>query len=475
MGWLWWGILSGYASEGEVAEEIPAHVVAARNKVDWSIAGDEAVRTLSAYLQVDTRNPPGDEDLGVSFLAERLDGWQIPWERLELAPGRSTLIARLKGSGAERPLCLMHHIDTVSAEADRWPEGKGPWSGAVADGFVWGRGALDMKGLGVLQLHVLGWLKKLEIPLDRDVVLLAVADEEAGNLGAKQLADPAVWERIGCSHLINEGGLGVKDALFEGQAIHAISVAEKGVLWVEVIAEGRAGHGSVPQPEEEAPERLRRAMEALEGYRPQYRIDPAMYELLANVGAQKGGLTGMVLRSKALVRTLAWGKLRGNPTTNATLHDTLHLTGMAGGEAPNVVPSRVSATYDCRLLPGTSPDAMLQRLQERVAKIPGISIRVIQSERSNGSPVDDPLYRAIAKYAVEGRPNAVAGPLLSVGFTDSIYLRPLEVAAYGYAFFEVDSETAETMHGHGERVPVDEVKEGLRRLFSVVVDQAALP
>jgi acetylornithine deacetylase/succinyl-diaminopimelate desuccinylase-like protein len=307
------------------------------------------------------------------------------------------------------------------------------------------------------------------------VVMLAVADEEVDNRGIRQLVTPEIWQRIGCSHLINEGGLGVRDALFPGQAIHAVSVAEKGVLWVRMSAEGRAGHGSVPVPEEEAPDRLRRAMEAIAHYRPQYRVDDSLYELFDRVGKHKGGFTGFVLKSKLLVRTLAWSRLRANPTTNATLQDTVHLTGMAGASSPNVVPSTVSAVYDCRLLPGTTPEQHLARLQKRVAGIEGITFEVLHSSVANESPMEDSLYEAIARYAVEGRTDAVAGPLLSPGFTDSIFLRPLGVAAYGYVPFEVDSEVAATMHGHGERVPVDQVGEGLRRLFSIVVDQAGVP
>jgi acetylornithine deacetylase/succinyl-diaminopimelate desuccinylase-like protein len=473
-------ILAGWAALAAARPEppppeVPDHVERARAGVDWEIAEREAVRVLSDYLRVDTVNPPGNEDRGVAFLGALLDAEGIPWERVELEPGRASLIARVTGAGKAPPLCLMHHIDVVSSEADRWPAQTGPLSGAVADGYVWGRGALDMKGMGVLELLVAAWLVRLEVPLDRDVVLLAVADEEVDNLGAKQLAQPEVWARIGCDHLLNEGGIGVRDALFEGQAVHAISVAEKGTLWVDLVAEGRAGHGSVPVPDEEAPHRLLEAMRAMDRYRPKYRVDDVVYELLAEIGDHRGGFVGAVLKSRLGVRTLAWRKLKRNPTTEATIHDTVHLTGVRGAQAPNVVPSEVVAQYDCRLLPGTAPEAHLARLQELVRKEEGVRLEVVHQAAANRSPVDDPLYRIVAQYAVEGRPEAVAGPLLSVGFTDSILLRPLGVAAYGYVPFEVEAEVAETMHGHGERVPVDQVGEGLRRLFSMVVAFAGTP
>lgn len=467
---VWLG--TAFAEPPPPPPDVPAHVIAARDRVDWNIARDEAVRTLSAYLQVDTSNPPGNEQRGVEFLGAFFDQEGIPWERVELTPERASLIARIPGSGKAPPLCLMHHIDTVNWEAEHWPADAQPLSGVVKDGDVWGRGALDMKGMGALEILVMAWLKRLEVPLDRDVVLLAVADEEVGNTGAAQLAEPERWKAIGCSHLMNEGGLGIRNALFDGQAVHAISVAEKGTLWVNMVAEGRAGHGSVPRPEEEAPDRLRQAMEAMAHYKPVYKVDDSLYTLLANIGDHKGGLTGAVLQSRFLVRTLAWGKLTGNATTNAAMQDTVHLTGVRGAQQPNVIPSRVEAQYDCRLLPGTTPEGHLERLKKLVKGIDGISFEVIDERMSNGSEATDPLFTAIARYAVEGRPDAVAGPLLSVGFTDSLLFRPLGVHAYGYVPFEVEPDVADTMHGHGERVPVEQVGEGLRRMFSMVVDFA---
>lgn len=431
---------------------------------------EETVGLLAEYLRVDTTNPPGNEDRGVAWLGAHLDAVGIPWEAVPHAEGRSSLVARLEGGDDEAPLCLMHHIDVASFEVERWPEGRGPLSGVVADGAVWGRGALDMKGMGALELMTMALLVSEGVPLRRDVVLLAVADEEVDNVGARELA--ARWDQVGCSQMLNEGGLGVQDALFDGQAVHAISTAEKGILWVRMHAEGRAGHGSTPYPGE-APTRLLEAMERVERkVHPRAHIDDSLFQLLHAVGEQKGGLTGAVLRSRLLVRWLVKPRLKAEPTTNAVMHDTLHLTGMLGAEEPNVVPGRVTAQYDGRLLPGTTPEEHLARLEKAVRKVEGISFEVLSQAESNGSPVDSPMFDAIAHYAVEGRPYAAAGPLLAVGFTDSLILRPVGVEAYGYVPFEVPAEVAETMHGHGERVPVEQVGEGVRRLFSMVVHLA---
>lgn len=475
------GLLGSLAfARPEAPRPTPGHVVAWRDAVDWGAARDEVVTTLSEYLAIDTVNPPGHEARGVAWLGAVLDREGIAWSELELSPGRSSLIARIEATGGEPGagdgLCLVHHIDVVPSETERWsdPLQRGPLSGAVVDGHVWGRGALDMKGMGALELMTLIWLARLEVPLQRDVVLVALADEEVDNLGARQLAER--WGEIGCSHVINEGGLGIRDALFDGQSVHAISTAEKGILWVRMHAEGRAGHGSVPHPDE-APSRLLEAMAAVQRHRPRYRLDDDIAQLLRNVGAHRGGLTGRILQTRWLVRTLAWSRLKAEPTMRAALHDTIHLTGVSAqiSGSPNVVPSQASATYDCRLLPGTEPDRQLARLKILTRGIEGIHFEVLSQDPSNGSSIDDPLYEAIAHYAVEDRPWAVAGPFLSVGFTDSLLLRPVGAIAYGYVPFELSAEVAGTMHGHDERVPIEQVGEGLRRLLSITLDVAADP
>lgn len=452
---------------------VPDRVAHWRDRVDWDAAGDEAVQVLSRYLRVPTVNPPGDEGLGVEFLGAILDEEGIPWEAVEHAPGRASLIARLDGSTDEAPLCLLSHIDVVSSETEHWDADKGPLSGAIADGYVWGRGALDMKGMGALELMTVVQLARLGVPLRRDVVLIAVADEEVHNVGMQELVRDH-WDRLRCGHILNEGGIGLKDALFEGQTIHAISVAEKGVLWMQMHADGRAGHGSTPYPGE-APARLLRAMERIERrYRSRVRIDPAMYELLRNVGHDKGGVVGSILKSKALVNLLVKGRLKGTPATHAAIVDTMHLTGMLGAEEPNVVPGRVSAQYDCRTLPGTDPDAIVAELERAVRKVDGISFEVLQQYDAAGSEWrGDPVYDAIAAYATEGGEGHVAGPVLSVGFTDSIFARTTGTRAYGYVPFVVTEDEASTMHGHRERVAVEQVHDGLRVLFSIVVDAAA--
>lgn len=441
--------------------------------IDWDSAGEEAASVLSAYLRVDTRNPPGNEDEGARFLLEILRQEGLDGEIWELTPGRGSLVARLRGQGTQPPLCLLSHIDVATWDEAGWPEGRGPLSGAVdEEGLLWGRGALDMKGMGSIELLTMVWLHRLGVPLERDVVLLAVADEEVDNGGAIQLA--ARWDEIGCSHVVNEGGLGVPDVFFPGQTVWAISVAEKGYLWLKMIAAGEPGHGSTPTPGR-APELLLQAIDRIQARKPQVRFDPSIDELFYEVGRGQGGLAKVVLTHPQAVHRLLRKRLLAQPATRAMLTDTVNLTGFSGARQPNVVPSEVAATLDCRLLPGASPEALLAELRGLVADLPGVRFEVIGMTEANGSPWDDPFFAALAHHLVAGRSDAVAGPFVSVGFTDSIHLRPLGVRAYGIVPFEVRPEEVQTMHGNGERVAVAQVREGLRRLFAAVVDVSAGP
>jgi acetylornithine deacetylase/succinyl-diaminopimelate desuccinylase-like protein len=437
-------------------------------QLDWEAAGRESAQILSAYLQVDTVNPPGNETRGAEFLAAILQREGIDSEILEYAPGRGSLIARLKGSGKEKPICLLSHVDVVGFEAGDWKHP--PLSGHIdADGVVWGRGALDMKGLGVVELMTLVWLKRLGVPLTRDVVLVAVADEEVDNGGARFLVEQQ-WDKLGCSHLVNEGGIGVTTPLVPGKTLYAISVAEKGLLWLRMKAKGASGHGSTPMPGR-APERLLRAIEKIRQRPQQPSLHGSLYQMLGEVGHARGGTMGFVLKRPFWVRNLAVSELLKEPAAKAAITNTVQVTGFSGGEQPNVVPSEVTATLDCRLLPGTTPAQMLAELK-KIVDDPEITFEVLHQSDANESPVDDPLYHALARHAVAGRSDALAGPVLSVGYTDSLVFRPKGVHAYGFAPFAITPEEGATMHGANERVSTANLRDGLRILLHAVVEVA---
>lgn len=453
----------------------------------WPTAADEAFVDLRSYLMSDTINPPGNERRGAELLAALLAKDGIDAAVLELPddPTRANLIARLPATqpSGEGALCLVSHIDVVTAEAARWPPGRGPLEGAVTtdersgDQLVWGRGALDMKVLGLLETEVLRWLKRLQLPLRRDVVLLAVADEEVASKGMVD-AIARHWDKLGCTHAINEGGLGIDGALVDGQVSFGISVAEKGVLWVRVKAVGEPGHGSTPVPR--APQRLLEALDRIRAWPRPWRVHPSIYQLLAEVGHEAGGVTGYVLERPLLVNWLAIDRFLKEPAASALVTDTVNITGFAGAKEPNVVPSEVSALVDMRLLPGTAPAAVLAELRALVAGIEGVSVEVIDQRPAAESPWDDPVFRALAHHAeasarADGIARIAVGPVLSPGFTDSILLRERGVRAYGFVPVIVTRAEAATMHGDGERVSKRNVARGLKALLSAVVDVVAAP
>lgn len=441
-------------------------VDALASRVDWDAVGTEAVSVVSALVQAPSINPPGREDLAIDVVRNLLEKEGIPYTLDEFAPGRHSLVARLRGASSEPGLCLMAHLDVVPADSKGWTSGHLPFSGDIADGYVWGRGAMDMKGLAGVELTSFILTHRLKVPLERDLVLVMVGDEEVSNLGVRHLA--ANWTSVGCSQVINEGGFGVRGVFFPGQTVFGISSAEKGVLWVKVTAQGAPGHGSTPLPNA-APQRLLAAVNLLNERRPQPRIDETLYTLLHAAGTEHGGITGSILRSPALVRMLVRPKMLANPGGRALLTDSCNLTGFSGAEAPNVVPAEVSAVLDCRMLPGTRPEEVLTDLRRRVPD-PNVRFDVLYTFDANRSPIDDPFFAALARRLVEGAEHAVAGPVLSLGSTDSQFLRPLGVHAYGISPFEVEMEELERMHGVDERLSTDNIRRGVRRLWLAVMD-----
>jgi acetylornithine deacetylase/succinyl-diaminopimelate desuccinylase-like protein len=463
--------LCGCATPAAVRPAAFAHHAAT---IDWAKAGDEAVAVLSAYLQVDTQNPPGHETRAAQHLAALLEKEGLTSTLHEFAPGRANLVARLKAEGVPtaKPLCLLSHTDVVPADPKEWPRDTGPLSGAVKDGYVWGRGALDMKGMGALELLTFLWLHRQKVPLKRDVLLLAVGDEEVNNLGMSQVVD-TLWHALDCGAVLNEGGIGIKALFFEGQTVFPITVAEKGTLWLKLVARGEPGHGSTPVPGR-APARLLEAVNALAALQPLVRIHPSLYELLRQVGMQKQGLTGFVLQHPPLVRAFVTRRLLANPATRAAVTDTCQVTGYRGaGSSPNVIPSQVEAVLDCRVLPGTTPAALKARLTRALRGVEGVSLEVLQERAATASDWDDPLFDALVNELRRGRPDVVAGPALSPGFTDSILARPRGAKAYGLVPFEIELEELKSYHGVNERVSVANVRRGLEVLFRAVVEASA--
>ncbi len=435
-------------------------------QIDWAAVGQESTEILQAYLQVDTTNPEGNETRGAEFLGRILEQEGIDYEIHESSPNRGNLVARLPATGTpeQGPLCMLSHIDVVTAEAEKWEED--PLSGVIKDGYIWGRGTLDMKGMGVMELMTLVLLHRQQVELKRDVILLAVADEEVGGEGVRYLADN-YWDYLGCEHVVNEGGLGLHDMMFEGQTVYPISVAEKGSVWLKMVASGEPGHGSTPRPNE-APKYLLEAIETLSNRDLNPSLDGPIDQFVVNIGGHKGGLYGFVLRNRLLRNSVVKGQMMDNPITRAAIINTVHVTGFGGQNKPNVVPSEVYAILDCRIQPDVEPEEFIAYLEGMVSE--HIRFEVISASRGSSSPIEDPFFYALARQAVKGESNAVAGPVVSVGYTDSNYLRPLGAKAYGFVPIALTGEDMEGFHGHNEKISVENVKVGTRKLFLAVLE-----
>jgi len=236
---------------------------------------------------------------------------------------------------------------------------------------------------------------------------------------------------------------------------------------------GEGGHGSTPRPEH-TPRLLIQALTRLLKRVPIARINPALMELLARVGEHRGGFSGFVLKRPTLVRWLVKDKLMKKPATRAALIDTVNITVLdTGGNQPNVVPSTATAKLDIRLLPGTKPGDVIAELRRILGREVDIRFEQLHYWPSLRSPRDDPFFNALARHAVAGRDDAVAGPVVSIGFTDSLFARRRGVHAYGLVPFAVSDKEAKTMHGPNERVSVHNVRRGLRILLSAVIEVSA--
>jgi acetylornithine deacetylase/succinyl-diaminopimelate desuccinylase-like protein len=325
----------------------------------------EAEEAFVAYLKIDTSNPPGNETAGATFLRDLLVKNGIAARLVGDDPKRQAVYARLESQSNEKALLLLSHIDVVPADAGVWTQP--PFSGTRSGGYIWGRGALDMKSLTIAQLMSMLELKRRGTPLRRDVVFLAVPDEELGgaNGTAKLLArHPELFENVG--FVLNEGGsneTAVDKVLFWG-----IEVQQKVPLWIRVVSDGSGGHGAIPPDDGGATAKLVRALSAIASIETPYRLEPSVARAAAAAAEARKDGRGERLRLVREPLDVARILRELPPGYRSLLHDTIAVTRLAAGNAVNVIPSRATGDVDIRLLPDTRPDAMLARVREAVGK-----------------------------------------------------------------------------------------------------------
>jgi acetylornithine deacetylase/succinyl-diaminopimelate desuccinylase-like protein len=425
---------------------------------------DEATRLLSAYVAIDTSNPPGDTRKAADFLAGILEGEGIPVTRYESAPGKAIVYARLKATlspPAGKALLLLHHMDVVPADRAQWKTD--PFAPTIQGNELWGRGSMDMKGQGVAQLLAFLRLKRERVPLNRDVILLAEPDEEVGGaLGARWMIANHYAE-LDPEYVIDEGGFGSRDLFAAGRLVYGVSVAEKKIVWLKLRAEGVAGHGSQPTDQN-----------------PNDRLVKALARLLAadGPGAAAGARApaGAASREPSVIDVMQGkvGPLAANKFTNAIQKSTISVTWFRSGvgDPPkiNVIPSVAEAGLDCRVLPGTTKDQWMAEIARRL----GDSTIKIELINESDDPVvtssDSPLFRSLEAAIKRRHPDAVVTPTLIPYGTDSNAFRPRGVKSYGIFPAILSADTVASMHGDAERVPLDGVAEAAQVLFEALRD-----
>jgi acetylornithine deacetylase/succinyl-diaminopimelate desuccinylase-like protein len=421
--------------------------------IDWKPVEAEALKTLQGYVRLNTSNPPGDVTKAADYLSAILTREGIDVKRYESAPGRSILLARLKGNGTGgKAILLESHMDVVPTDPARWE--KDPFGGEIADGKMWGRGTIDMKGIGTSYLYAFIMLHRQKVPLTRDVLLMFVPDEEIGGaLGAEWMRTHHYAE-LDPEYVIDEGGFGSRDMFTANKLVFGISVAEKKIMWLKLRAEGVAGHGS--QPHDQNPnDHLMRALTRLFAEPVSAAPFPVVDTMKQRIG----------------------GPLAVNKFNNAIQQSTISLTSLRSGvgDPPkvNVIPSVAEATIDCRILPGTTAAQWIKEIERRLAD-PTITIEVVnEGEDPIVSPQDTPLYRALEGAIKRQHPEAIVTPMTVPFGTDSNGFRPRGVKSYGIFPGIIPAASILSMHGDAEFIPVDALAPAIRILFEALKETAS--
>jgi acetylornithine deacetylase/succinyl-diaminopimelate desuccinylase-like protein len=440
---------------------------------DWSTARVETLRHLQHMIGLDTVNPPGNEMQVARYLDGVLREAGIETHLFEPAPGRAAFIARLAGTGEKRPVLLLAHMDVVGVEREHWSVD--PFAGVVKDGFLYGRGAIDDKGMLAVNLETMLLLKRHVLDaggtLSRDVILVATSDEEAAGEWGMEWIIQNHPHLIRAEFALNEGG---RIRVVDGRPLYAaVQNTEKVPHNVKVTAYGPGGHASVPLPGN-AILRLGRALAAIDAHREPIRVKPTTRAFFTELGRvwpnprERRAMLDVTSRDPRRVERGA-RVLSDLPVFDALLRNGISATMMSGGIRTNVIPTEASANLNVRTLPGESIQGVVRRLRR------AINDKLVTVEAADGDAVDpppssfkSPMFGAIAATARELLPNLAVVPYLSTGATDSARLRAWGVQAYGLLPFPLEQSDEDRMHGNDERVPLESLHFGTRLVYGAI-------
>jgi acetylornithine deacetylase/succinyl-diaminopimelate desuccinylase-like protein len=439
---------------------------------DFTAAHKEIIEILSNFIKVDTSNPPGNESKGAEFLKTHLERAGIATEILELEPGRGNLVARLKGNGKKKPLLLMGHLDVVGVEREKWSVD--PFAGVIKDGFVYGRGAADDKGMTSVCLEIMLLLHRLKVPLDRDVIFLAESGEEGTTHVGIDFMVEKHWDKIACEFALNEGGA-IRE---EGGRIRyvGVSTTEKVPRPVLLSAKGTSGHGSKPRPDN-AIVHLAAAVAKIGEWQPPMRLNETTREFfarLAKISPPAEAFLYQHLEDPQLGPQVQEQLRASNITYNAMLRTTVSPNIIKGGFRVNVIPGDALATLDVRTLPDEDFAKFLQTMREVIkdAAVEVVSGSAKERPPSPPSGLDTEMFAALERAQKRLFPDAVTIPVLLTGATDSAQLRAKGVQAYGIGSVLAEEES-NRFHGNDERISVEGLRKFLEYTWLAVMDVAA--
>lgn len=424
--------------------------------VAWNEIHDEARQYLQEYLRIDTTNPPGNEAAAAEYLKDLLEREGLAASVYPSADGRANILARLPGNGKKRPLLLLGHSDVVPVEREHWDHE--PFGGEIIDDVLWGRGALDMKGMAIMELLTLFVLKRHNVELDRDILYLQVADEEVGGAYGMDWMAEHHPEVLDVEYVLNEGAVGLTNIAGREGKVFTCAPSEKGPVWVRLRANGRPGHGSMPH-DDNAMDRLVEALGKVKAWDRDIEVLPEMTEFFKRLH-HAGYLPEPA--GEEMYRMMA----RVSPIIRAMLSNTVSLTNYHGGSATNVIPGACHAELDCRLLPTQDVDDFLKQLEE-VIDDPQVGVEVIQARPGTQSNVEDPILQVIEDVINDQHDDAVVLPLLSPGYTDSRVFREHGVQAFGFIPVLLTDDELAGIHGHNERISLENLRLGTETLFEV--------
>jgi acetylornithine deacetylase/succinyl-diaminopimelate desuccinylase-like protein len=431
----------------------------------------EAVHFLADLIKIDTQDPPGDESKVAHYIEGVLKSAGIESEILEPVPGRASIVARIKGNGKKRPLLIMGHEDVVPVDRAHWTVD--PFAATERDGLLYGRGASDDKGMVAANLEVVLLLKRLNVPLDRDVIFLSEASEEMSSPAGMATIVDRYWERIDCEFALNEGG----GSLLENGRVKyfGVATAEKLPRGARLEAIGSSGHGSVPRVDN-AVVHLAAAVAKAGTWDTPARLNEttrAFFERLATISPPEEAAWYRNVLDNKVQEELK----RKKPQYYSMVRTSVVPTILKAGYKSNVIPPTAEATLDIRAL----PDEDLPKFREMLSEIINDpQVKVIAEDTNLSMPPAPPsklgteMFAALERAQKEVSPEAITLPIMTTGATDSSFLRARGVQAYGIGIPKTEEENR-GIHGNDERIEINQLGVFVRYLFAAVTGVAAQP